>query len=115
MNNYSNKSYQDFFKEELYGGFVQYLLDEYGARVIIDLLRGDPLVTRKGFNLRIIEPFNKFLDVNPVIRKEFVKNRGRCMNLRNIGGGPLAFPINPEDDMLMVREQSISFLRWSKA
>ena len=104
MADYSDRNYQDFFKEELYGGFVQYLLDEYGARTIIDLLRGQPLVTKKGFNFLVSKQMNEFLDLNPLINKTFAKNRRRCMNLRNIGGGELAFPIDPEDDMLMVRE-----------
>ena len=104
MKNYSDKNYPDFFKEELYGGFVQYLLDEYGANTIITLLRGNSLVTKKGFNLNVIQSFNRFLDANPAIRKVFVENRGKCMNLRNISGGPLAFPIDTEDDVLMSRE-----------
>ena len=104
MSNYTDRSYQDFFKEELYGGFVQYLLDEYGARTIIDLLRGDPLVTKKGFNFLVSGQLNKFLQLNPAIMKVFTENRRRCMNLRNISGGTLAFPIDTEDDILMVRE-----------
>jgi len=104
MADYSDRSYQDFFKEELYGGFVQYLLDEYGARTIIDLLRGDPLVTKKGFNFLVAKQMNEFLELNPAINIVFAKNRRRCMNLRNIGGGELAFPVDNDDDMLMVRE-----------
>lgn len=104
MSNYNDRSYQDFFKEELYGGFVQYLLDEYGARTIIDLLRDDPLVTKKGFNFLVTKQLNEFLQLNPEVAKVFVENRRRCMNLRNIGGGNLAFPIDTEDDGLMIRE-----------
>ncbi|MHA1199469.1 MAG: hypothetical protein ACTSQF_09100 [Candidatus Heimdallarchaeaceae archaeon] len=104
MSNYNDRSYQDFFKEELYGGFVQYLLDEYGARTINDLLRDDPLVTKKGFNFLVTRQLNEFLQLNPEIAKVFAINRRRCMNLRNIGGGNLAFPIDTEDDGLMVRE-----------
>jgi hypothetical protein len=104
MSNYTDRSYQDFFKEELYGRFVQYLLDEYGARTIIDLLRDDPLVTKKGFNFLVNRQLNEFLQLNPAIMKVFVENRRRCINLRNISGGVLAFPISTEDDMLMVRE-----------
>lgn len=104
MSNYSDKSYQDFFKEEVYDGFVQYLLNEYGARTIIDLLRNDPLVTKKGFNFLVTKQFKEFLELNPAVAKEFVRNRRKCFTLRNIGGGPLAFPVDTDDDMLMVRE-----------
>lgn len=104
MNNYSEMSYQDFFKEELYGKFVQYLLDKYGARTIIDLLRDDPLVTKKGFNFLVTKQLKDFLEINPAIAKVFVENHRRCMNMRNIGGGTLAFPVDVEDDKLMVRE-----------
>lgn len=104
MINQSDRNYQDFFKEEVYGGFIQYLLDEYGARTIIDLLRGQPLVTKKGFNFLVTKQLNEFLTLNPLVAKVFAENRNRTMNLRNIGGGDLAFPIDTEDDSLMVRE-----------
>ncbi len=104
MSNYPDRSYQDFFKEELYGRFVQYLLDRYGARMINDLLRDDPLVTKKGFNFLVTKQLKEFLELNPTINNVFVENRRRCMNMRNIGGGTLAFPIDTEDDSLMVRE-----------
>ena len=104
MSNYNDRSYQDFFKEELYGRFVQYLLDEYGARMINDLLRDDPLVTKKGFNFLVTKQLKEFLELNPTIAETFIENRRRCMNMRNIGGGTLAFPIDTEDDGLMVRE-----------
>ena len=102
--NYTDKNYQEFFKEEIYGGFVQFLLNEYGAKTIIDLLRGDPLVTKKGFNFLVTRQLNEFLQLNPVVAKQFVANRRRCISLRNIDGGDLQFPIDPEDDILMVKE-----------
>jgi len=104
MSDYNDRSYQDFFKEEIYGGFVQYLLDEYGARTIIDLLRDRPLVTKKGFDFLVTKQLNEFLELNPAVAKVFAENRRRCMNMRNIGGGTLAFPVDTEDDGLMVRE-----------
>jgi len=104
MRDYSDRNYQDFFKEELYDGFVQYLLDKYGAKTIITLLRDHPLVTKKGFNLRVVEQFNEFLELNPAIRKVFLENRRKCYSLRNVAGGPLAFPVDNEDDMLMITE-----------
>lgn len=104
MSDYNDRSYQDFFKEEVYGGFVQYLLDEYGAKTIIDLLRDRPLVTKKGFDFLVTKQFNEFLELNPKVAKVFVKNHRRCANMRNLAGAPLAFPIDTEDDILMVRE-----------
>ena len=104
MKNYSDRNYQDFFKEELYDRFVQYLLDEYGAKTIITLLRGDQLVTKKGFNFLINRQLNEFLHLNLEIAKVFIENREKCYSLRNIAGGPLAFPIDIEDDMLMITQ-----------
>ena len=104
MKDYSERNYQDFFKEELYDRFVQYLLDEYGAKTIITILGDNQLVTKKGFNLRVIEQFNEFLELNPAVAKVFLQNRMKCYSLRNVAGGPLAFPIDGEDDMLMITQ-----------
>jgi hypothetical protein len=102
--NHDEKNYQDFFKEELYGGFVNYLIDKYGAKSVISTLRDDQLITKKGVNFLFRRQFNEFLSLNPEIAKEFARNHGRCMSLRNICGGSLAFPIDTQDDILMVRE-----------
>lgn len=104
MQDYSEKNYQDFFKEELYDGFVKYLLNKYGSATVISMLHDDPLISKKGVHFLFRKTFNEFLSLNPLIAKEFAINNYRFMTLRNITKEPLAFPIDTKDDGLMVRE-----------
>lgn len=104
MNEYSERNYTDFFKEEVYGRFVQYLLNKYGAKSVITLLRNDQLMSKKGVHPLFQKDFNVFLTQNPLIHKELLRNNSKFLNLRNIADGDLAFPIDVKDDMLMVKE-----------
>ena len=105
MQDYSEKNYQDFFKEELYDGFVKFLLDKYGAKTVNATLKNDSLITRKGVHFLYRRLFNEFLGKNPLIAREFARNNYRLMSLRNIAGGPLAFPIDASDEDLMIKEK----------
>lgn len=100
----NDRNYSEFFKEELHNGFVQYLLNEYGAGKINEILGDQSLITKKGVNNLVRLQFNKFLNLNPQVEKRFVQERGRCLTLRNISGGDLRFPIDGNDDPLMVKE-----------
>ena len=100
-----DRSYQDFFKEELYGGFVRYLLHKFGAMRVNTILRDDALVTKKGVHVSFRRDFNVFLAHNPTIEKQFIRNHQRFMSLRNIAGGQLAFPIDCKDENLMLKER----------
>jgi len=99
-----NKNYSNFFKEEIYGGFVQYLLDRYGAAAVIYRLRGLPLIGRKGMNFEFSRDFRIFLAKNPLIEKVFYKNDNKIIRLKNSEDGDLAFPIDTSDEKLMIRE-----------
>jgi hypothetical protein len=101
----NEKSYQEFFKEELYDGFVQHLLSKYGAYKVIIVLNDDALVTKKGIHRNFIRDFNVFLSKNPSVYKRFANEGGKFMSLRNIAGGPLAFPIDVKNEGLMLREK----------
>ena len=95
--------YSEFFKEELYSGFVQFLLSKYGASKVITIIGDEPLFTKKGVHTQLRRAFNEFLNRNPRIEKIFSANERKTMSLRNISAGTLYFPINAEDDDLMMR------------
>ncbi len=99
------KSYQEFFKEDLYDGFVQHLLNEYGAYKVNVILNDNPLVTKRGINRNFTRDFNVFLAKNPSIHKRLSDEGMKFMSLRNIAGGPLAFPVDVKDENLMLREK----------
>lgn len=105
MSNYSEKNYSEFFKEDLYGGFVDYLIDKYGVKHCLNILRDDQLVTKKGVHPSFKEDFNKFMVLNPLIAKEHKRNFGKFIQLRNIAGEPLRFPIDTQDEMVMVQQK----------
>ena len=48
--------------------------------------------------------FNTFLSKNPDIWTHFTTNFSKFFNMKNIADGDLRFPIDTEDDDLMVRE-----------
>ena len=99
-----HKSYQDFFKEEVYDGFVKHLLDKLGARTVLIILRGNTLFSRIGVNEQLRIEFNKFLSENPIVLKRFADERGKCFHMKNISNGDLAFPVDSEDDEVMIKE-----------
>jgi hypothetical protein len=101
MKDEKSVNYQDFFKEELYDGFVRFLLNEYGSSKVINLIDDEPVITKKGVHSRLRRQFNEFLNKNPKIERKFVEGGQKFLNLRNVAGGTLYFPINSEDDMLM--------------
>lgn len=98
-----DRDYQEFFKEELYGGFVSFLIDKYGASKVNDLLDDEPLFTKKGVHYKLQRQLNEFFNMYPHIEKKFVFNRKKCMQLRNVCGGTLLFPIDESDDPFMVK------------
>lgn len=98
-----DRNYQEFFKEELYGGFVSFLIDKYGASKVNDILDDEPLFTKKGVYYKLQRQLNEFFNVNPQIEKTFAFNRRKCIQLRNVCGGTLLFPINTSDDPFMVK------------
>ena len=102
MNNDEQRNYQEFFKEEIYGGFVKFLLDKLGSAKVIALIDDDPVFTKKGVHIQLRRLFNEFLSNNKNIEKTFAKNDGKCYVLRNVANETLRFPINVEDDALMV-------------
>lgn len=104
MSQLSEKSYSEFFKEDLYEGFVQYLLDKFTARHVNDRLRSQQLISKKGVHPEFRKDFNSFLSQNPAVLKTFSQANFKFLGLRNIEDGPLRFPIDPSDDILMVRE-----------
>jgi hypothetical protein len=95
------RNYQEFFKEELYDGFVRFLLNKYGSATIIEIVDDESIITKKGVHHLLKRQFNEFLNRNPRIEKRFVEERGRCLNLRNVSGGALRFPVDAKDDKLM--------------
>jgi hypothetical protein len=99
----SDRDYQEFFKEELYDGFVSFLIDKYGASKVNDLLGDEPLFTKKGVNYKLKRQLNEFFNINPRIEKKFASNRGKCIQLRNVCGGTLLFPIDSSDDSFMIK------------
>lgn len=104
MNN-DDRNYQDFFKEELYDRFVKFLLDKLGSATVIALIGDDPVFTKKGVHQQLRRQFNEFLSQNKKIEKIFVENDGKCYLLRNIVNETLRFPVDVNDDELMVREK----------
>lgn len=105
MNQNDDKNYQEFFKEDLYDGFVQYLLNEYGAYKVLLLLKDDSLMSKKGVHPLFVRDFNRFLTLNPSIHRTFARHGAKFMSLRNIAGGPLAFPVDPDDERVMIKEK----------
>jgi hypothetical protein len=105
MNNFSEKNYSEFFKEDLYGGFVDYLINEYGVKYCLAVLRNDDLITKKGIHPVFQKDFKVFLSLNPLIKKEFARNHNRFMQLRNIADENLAFPIDTADESVMVQQK----------
>jgi len=103
MNNDDN-NYQDFFKEKLYGGFVKFLLDKLGSAKVIALIGDDPVFTKRGVHVQLRRLFNEFLSQNKSIEKVYAANDGKCYSLRNIVNETLLFPVNVNDDELMVKE-----------
>lgn len=102
--NTEERTYQEFFKEEIYDGFVEYLLNKYGAGKVNLILRDMPLMTKRGVNVNFSSEFSRFIHSRPSILKVFADNEFKTFNLRNIAGGQLAFPIDVEDEGLMIRE-----------
>ena len=100
----SNDGYQDFFREEIYGGFVRFLLDKLGSAAVNAVLDGDPLFTKSGVHNQLRRQFNEFLSLNPRIEKMYSRNGNKTFMQKNMCNQPCAFPINCEDDNLMVRE-----------
>jgi len=100
----SYENYRDFFKEEIYDRFVGYLTHKLGNAVVIALLDNEPLFTKKGVHFQFRRYFNEFLSANPRIEKVYSRNEGKTFLVKGISEQPLAFPINSEDDALMVRE-----------
>jgi len=105
MNNYSEKNYQEFFKEDVYGGFVDYLINKYGTANVITILNNDQLMSKRGIHPVYRQDFVKFMDANPLINRVFLENNMKFISLRNIVDGDLAFPIDTKDDMLMIKEK----------
>ena len=101
MNN-DERNYQDFFKEELYGGFVNFLIGKLGSAKVIALIGDDPVFTKKGVHIQLRRLFNEFLSNNNKIERKFAANNGKCYLQRNIANEPLAFPVDVNDDQLMV-------------
>ena len=99
-----DKSYKEFFEDELYGGFVNYLINELGHEKVIAILRDRPLISRKGVHPDFRVHFNKFMSKNPLILKRFVNEGQKFMGLRNIAGGELKFPVDTSNENLMLRE-----------
>lgn len=101
-NNYGN--YQDYFREIIYGKFVNFLIRGLGSAAVIALLDNEPLFSKRGVHYQLRRKFNEFLSQNPAIEKVFARNDGKTFPLKGICNQYLAFPINTEDDALMVRE-----------
>lgn len=97
-------NYQDFFREEIYGKFVDYLIGKFGNAVCVAMLDDEPLFTKKGVNLSFRRHFNRFLASNPKIEKVFAENGGKTFSVKNFVNERLRFPVNVNDDDLMVRE-----------
>ena len=97
-------NYPDFFKEEIYDGFVRFLLGKYSNATCIALLADEPLFTKKGVHQNFRKAFNEFLNQNPRIEKIFGLNNFKTFVVKNIVGEMLHFPVSPEDEGLMVRE-----------
>jgi hypothetical protein len=100
----SSENYQDFFREEIYDGFVRFLLDKLGSATVIALIDDEPVFTKKGVHTQLRRKFNEFLARNPRIERVFAQNDHKTFMIKGISGQPLAFPINTEDEALMVRE-----------
>ncbi len=103
MNN-DERNYQDFFRQEIYDGFVKFLLDKLGSAKVIALIGDEPVFTKKGVHVQLRRLFNEFLSNNKKVEKVYVANGGKCYLQRNIVNESLLFPINVNDDELMVKE-----------
>jgi len=106
MSKYTNDSksdYNEFFKSQLYDGFVHYLIDKFGAGKVIAITGDEPIITKKGVQIQLRKSFNEFLNRNPSIEKKFVQGGQKFITQRNSCGGTLYFPINGNDDDLMRR------------
>lgn len=99
-----NINYQDFFRDEIYGKFVDFLIHGLGNAAVIALLDNEPLFTKRGVHFQLRRKFNEFLSQNPAIEKVFARNDGKTFFMKGICNQNLAFPVNCEDDTLMVRE-----------
>lgn len=98
-------NYQEFFKEEIYDKFTKYLLGKYGSAACIAQLNDEPLFTKKGVHVSFRRAFNAFLNENPKIEKVFAEYGGKTFVLKNIAGEMLHFPVDVNDEALMIREE----------
>lgn len=98
------RDYQEFFKEEIYDGFVKFLLGKLGSAKVIALIGDDPVFDKKGVHVQLRKLFNQFLNENPKIEKRFVLGHTKCYLQRNIVGEPLVFPVDVNDEELMVKQ-----------
>ena len=100
----NDKNYQDFFRDELYGRFVAFLRNKLGCATVIALIGDDPIFNKRGVHLQLRRLFNEFLSKYPGIEKIFTSNDQKCYLQRNIAGEALRFPIDVNDEQLMVTE-----------
>lgn len=97
--------YKQYFQEVIYPAFVGYLLNQMSARKLNELTRGI-LFQKKGVSPRISMYWSKFLTLpeNEKMLKAHIASGYRTFKLRNFCREPLRAPIDPTDDVLMVRE-----------
>lgn len=99
-----DQEYQNFFKEVIYGRFVNFLIRELGNAAVIALLDNEPLFTKRGVHFQLRRQFNEFLSQNPAIEKVFSRHDHKTFLVKGICDQPLAFPVACDDDSLLVRE-----------
>lgn len=100
---YSDNNYQDFFRQKIYDRFVTFLRNKIGCAQVIALIGDKPIFNKKGVHYQLRRLFNEFLNNNKDIEKIFLANDQKCYQQRNICNQPLAFPVDVNDDELMVK------------
>ena len=98
-----DREYQNYFLRIVYVAFMEYIVNGIGIVRFNTMLRQEHMFDgKKGVNPKIGKLFRKFLESNPKILEVVSKNKFKVFTPKNISGGPLASPINCDDDEMSI-------------
>lgn len=100
-----DRKYKGYFLGVVYPAFIEFIVDGIGIQKFNNLIgTGYTFDNKRGINPRIRKYFNQFLSFNPDMLKEVSDNNFKVFSPRNIAGGPLATPVECDNDDYMVQE-----------
>jgi len=70
---------------------------------VIDLIKDQPLMNKKGVHPALTRVFNRFLNEDRKANKTFAECGGKFFAYHNIAGGSLYFPVDTADDAVMTK------------